>query len=187
MDFNMTLVAKTYDKSQESHLKKFCNECKILDYKNNENFQKIKLDKVNYCCVYDKDKIVAISGTHHEDYYTGKHDWGVWYRVVILPEYHTYFNQTRPYGSSSIAFRICLKENILFAKKHGADVFLFTTNLNNDQSPKMIRQNSHARMFEKLGIIKYLGERDIFCTPQNLWEININNYFNYIDKINENN
>ena len=48
MDFNMTLVAKTYDKSQESHLKKFCNECKILDYKNNENFQKIKLDKVNY-------------------------------------------------------------------------------------------------------------------------------------------
>ena len=24
-------------------------------------------------------------------------------------------------------------------------------------------------------------------TPQNLWEININNYFNYIDKINENN
>ena len=65
--------------------------------------------------------------------------------------------------------------------------FLFTTNLNNDQGPKMVRQNNHARVFEKLGIIKYIGEREIFYTPQNLWEININNYFNYIDKINENN
>jgi len=182
----MDLVAKIYDNSQQDELNNFCNECKKIGYKNNESLKKLKLDRVKYSCIYDKHKIIAISGTHHVDYYTGKHDWGVWYRVVILPEYHTYFNQTMPYGSSSIAFRICLKENILFAKKHGAEIFLFTTNLNNDQSPKMIRQNSHARMFEKLGILSYLGEREIFYTPQNLWKINIKSYFNYLGKLNVN-
>ena len=163
----------------DDRLLKFLDECERKGYYNNNTLESLKFD---WCldiggawfATVKNNKIISLSGIH-----PWANGWRALFRGVQL--------EARPIGLNrhhmqSYPFYSHLPQQIKFAFNNNIDIhndFVYiTTNTETDSSGKMTRINKTFYHLEKLGLVKNLGEHDVYNVKQNTWILNIENYNN---------
>lgn len=78
------------------------------------------------------------------------------------------------YHMQSYCFHSQLPYQIAFAKR--IKPIYITTNVYRDVSGKMKRMDDAFRIFDKLGLVSFVEQRDIFNAVQNIWRLNVDRY-----------
>jgi len=174
------IVCKKYDTSLEKDLKFFCNECEILKIKNNTSLKKLKLDIVEYFCLYDGDRMIGISGfSDKTEVCVLPGDWQLHYRLVVFPEYNNYFKRKSGLqGSCSLAYRVLQTECLKECKARGGKRFLYTTN---DNASMQMRR--HSIIGQKKGLNFFVEDRIIYNVQQTVWRIDYDAHFENMKNI----
>lgn len=158
----------TYD-TPELHA--FIEKCNTLNYKNNNSLKSMKfqwcLDNGGawYTTVDNDGNIISLSGIHpfRDGYRSLFRGVQLYPRDVGLNKYHM----------QSHCFYYQLPYQIEFA--NGSPVYI-TTNVTNDASGKMTRIDKTFHHLQRVGLVDYIVQEEIFNTLQNVWELNVEKY-----------
>ena len=155
----------------------FLQQCSEHGYKNNDTLSNLKFD---WCmdiggawfATYKDNKIISLSGIH-----PWANGWRALFRGVQT--------EARPIGLNrhhmqSYCFYSQLPLQMKFAFGNTVDFsndFVYiTTNTETDASGKMTRINKTFYHLERLGLVKNLGEHEIYNVNQNTWILNVDTY-----------
>lgn len=158
-------------------LYRFLQQCGEHGYKNNDTLESLKFD---WCidiggawfATYKDNEIISLSGIH-----PWANGWRALFRGVQI--------EARPIGLNrhhmqSYCFYSQLPLQMKFAFGNTIDIsndFVYiTTNTETDASGKMTRINKTFYHLERLGLVKNLGEHEIYNVNQNTWILNIDTY-----------
>lgn len=174
------MIVKLYQNEQYDNLKFFCHECEILGIHNNSEIENLKLDIVEYFCLYDGDRIIGISGfSDKTEACLQEGDWQLHYRLVVFPEYNNYYRPiSKLQGSCSLAYRLLQTECLKEIKKRGGKRFLYTTNDNASRAMK-----KHSLIGQKKGLNFYVDERRLYGVFQTIWKIDYDAHFKNLKNI----
>lgn len=164
---------------------KFCEECDVLGYKNNNSLKAMKFE---WCTdtggawwgAYDGDAIVSMAGIHpfEDGYRTMFRGAQTTSAIAGLSKTHM----------TSIPWRYIMPEQIAWAQSNNPDAPLYiTTNISNDASGKMNRTHRLFKLLEKQGIVDYVRDDEIFYTMQSVWKLNIGPYYKTLQEANNGN
>ena len=170
------------DKSHTKDVEVFCNKCKKLNYTNNQSLESIKYDKLDgkygiWVGTFDNNELISLSGVHR--LFDGVR---VHFRGATLPPY-----AAQGLGKNVVKqmfhYRYHLPFQIMWGYNNIKDCkFYITTNVKNtghlDRMDKIILPLS-----EKQGIVNYVGQDEVFYTIQNIWRVNVENYFNVLSSL----
>tara|TARA_B100000949_G_C14196603_1_gene414138 strand:+ start:55 stop:606 length:552 start_codon:yes stop_codon:yes gene_type:complete len=162
----------------------FCYECKKLNYTNNQSLESIKYDQLDgehgvwvgtfnhLDRQFRKSELMGLSGVHK--LFDGVR---VHFRGATLPQY-----APKGLGKNVVKqifqYRYHLPFQIMWGYKNIKDCkFYITTNVEKtDHLNKM--DKIILPLSEKQGIVNYVGQDEVFSTLQNIWQVNVENYFN---------
>ena len=157
--------------SETPKLHDFIEKCNTLNYKNNNSLKSMKfqwcLDNGGawYTTVDNDGNIISLSGIHpFRDGYRAL------FRGVQLYPRDAGLNK---YHMQSHCFYYQLPYQIEFA--NGSPVYI-TTNVTNDASGKMTRIDKTFHHLQRVGLVDYIVQEEIFNTLQNVWELNVEKY-----------
>lgn len=160
-------------------LNHFMLRCDLKGFKNNNTLQNLKFD---WCldvggawfATYKDNEIISLSGCH-----PWANGWRMLFRGAQM--------EARPIGlnrhhmqSYGFYYELPLQLQFAFGDEidFDNDFAYVTTNTDNDASGKMTRINKTFSHLEKSGLVKGLGESEVYGVTQNTWLLNINNYNN---------
>ena len=160
----------------------FCNKCKKLNYTNNQSLESIKYNQLHgeygaWVGSFIHGELMALSGVHR--LFDGVR---VHFRGATLPPY-----AAQGLGKNVVKqmfhYRYHLPFQIMWGYNNIKDCkFYITTNVKNtghlDRMDKIILPLS-----ENQGIVDYVGQDEIFYTLQNIWKVNVENYFNVLSSL----
>ena len=172
----------SFDHSKVSDLNQFCNQCKILGYKNNESLEAMRLDwcirsKGQFFLTYADKNLISISGCHPLPQVDNK-TFRILFRGATLKDYQNSLGVVNKYHLTSIPFYSHIPLQIKWGLTKGYNSFCITTNWNN---PDGIDSMSHShRVFqylERQGLVDCLIERvNLYSVDQTVWKLNIDRY-----------
>ena len=174
------IKVKLYRPDYIKQLQFFCHECKILNIDNNSSIENLKLNIVEYFCLFDDDRIIGISGfSNKTEACLQEGDWQLHYRLVVFPEYNNYYKPiSKLQGSCSLAYRLLQTECLKEIKKRGGNRFLYTTNDNASRAMK-----KHSLVGQKKGLNFYVDERRLYGVYQTIWQIDYDAHFENMKNI----
>lgn len=160
----------------------FCNKCKELNYTNNQSLESIKYNQLEgeygaWVGSFIHGELISLSGVHR--LFDGVR---VHFRGATLPPY-----AVQGLGKNVVKqmfhYRYHLPFQIMWGYNNIKDCkFYITTNVKNighlDRMDKIILPLS-----EEQGIVDYVGQDEVFYTLQNIWRVNVENYFNVLSSL----
>lgn len=179
MSYNISMIQTKQITVVDDTLNNFLEQCNNRGYKNNNSLESLKFD---WCldvggawfATYKHDEIISLSGCH-----PWVNGWRMLFRGVQT--------EARPVGLNrhhmqSYCFYEQLPLQLQFAFGDKIDIdndFAYiTTNTDNDASGKMTRINKTFSHLEKSGLVRGLGESEVYGVTQNTWLLNIIDYSN---------
>jgi len=168
-------------------LQTFCDYFKSNGIKNNESFESIKLDKMimpygQYFIGYDHDKkcIWNLMGIHHLPE-IHEHAWRCFFRGAQLPGYRLGTALTSDIFKVGFQLTYLIEMQVKFITEHDPNAEIFAST-NTPDAEKFARSQfidqNIAPMLVKRGVFtKHLENFVLYNTPQSIWKLNINKYF----------
>lgn len=178
------LIFKPYEPQDYNKLLEFCEKCKDLDFHNNVDLKAIKFDRMvmPYGMFFvgidtEKDIIFTLAGVHRLPEINDR-AWRCLFRGAQLPGYNVKFSKNMFDIAWHFSHLLYLQLTYIMRLENQSE-FYITTNIednNNGLSSKINKiMMPHV---EKTGIWKlYLSDELIYNTRQNVWKIDIDEYF----------
>ena len=171
------MISQLLDKSHTKDIKIFCNKCKQLNYENNQSLESIKYDKLDgnygiWIGTFNNDELISLSGVHK--LFDGVR---VHFRGATLPQY-----APKGLGKNVVKqifqYRYHLPFQIIWGYNNIKDCkFYITTNV--EKTGHLNRMDKVILpLSEKQGIVKFVRQDEVFSTLQNIWQVNVESYFN---------
>ena len=172
-------------------IEEFCETCKTLGFLNNKDLISIKWDWIQevgkyYIGIDRKNNKVFTMAGYHPLTQIDNNSWRILFRGAQLPGYAIGAfskNQLR----TSIHFSHILYYQILDILEINptAQIYMSTNVNTNLDAPKSARLNrSTTPILEKQGLITLeIKDIELYHTTQNLWRINVEEYFSQRSKI----
>jgi len=184
MKIEMKLLLKKFDNSLERKLQKFCDICKELGYENNSSFKSMKLDWIlevgEFWCALKNDEIIAVSGFHPLPEIHPK-AWRILFRGCELKSSDTFVGLGKAHWNS-IGFREFIP---IFIKRCPSEMLIITTNIDHDHSNGRSSKTHRAmKLMENQRLLINLGEKILYEKFQSIWQLNIEEYLNRRNKLN---
>ena len=179
MESEKRLTTVAYGPKYENDLRWFCQMCAKLGYINNTDFTKMKLDWCletggQFYLTYINNKLNAISGCHPLPE-VGPTTYRMLFRGVNLDG--NALQIVSKTHMNSVAFLLHIPRQIEWAKQHGADQFVITTNWVNPEIKSMEGSHRVMKLLERQGLVDCLIDKiELFYTTQTVWKINVKNY-----------
>jgi len=190
------LITKDY--CDYDDLQVFIDKCRKIGYRDHKNIKQLEIEETiekrwgKFFYTYKDNNIIAISGCHEFDImkFEPNVHWlqgmRVCFRGAQLPNEDTYRGLSK-YHMNSIPFREHVPLAIEWGKSIGYDRFFITThnwygtpaNLYRGPSRTQNRTNDAMKLLHKLNIVKHHGDMYIRNYLQNVWEINIDEYYRH--------
>lgn len=175
------MVIRPLLESDRDALLIFCNECAELGWKNNQDFDAIKLDKIKmpygqYFVATENNKIFSFAGVHKFPEIDNT-AWRCLFRGAQLPRYAPSWSMN--IFNSGIHFSYFLYEQIKFIQEIDPKAeFYITTNIDNESAGASSRLNKIMMpRLEGKGYVSLAKENFmLYNTLQNVWKVNIDNY-----------
>lgn len=179
------------DDSDLPALQIFCDECKELGLVNNQNFAALKLDQMKmpygqfFIAVDDQNKIYSLAGVHQLPEVNDR-AWRCLFRGAQLANYTPTWSMN--IFKSGIHFAYFLYHQLKFIQlidKHAE--FYISTNIENTDAGVSSRLDKimMPRLAKQGLCVKFRENFTLYYTQQNLWKINIDEYYrqraNYIE------
>jgi len=159
----------------------FCNECDKLGWKNNKDLKSIKLDKMQlpygkFFIALDRNKIVSIAGVHKLPEVNDK-AYRCLFRGAQLPGYTPAFSMN--FFNSGLHFTYFLYQQIKLIQSIEPNAeFYISTNINNYTGGKSSRMNSIMMPRQaRLGVWELSHTTMLYGVEQNIWRVNVSEYF----------
>lgn len=186
----LTTVGFTFD-----HIKaveKFCKECSLVGYKNNDSIKAMRLDWCldlggQFFLTYCNDRLISLSGCHPLPE-AGPSVYRILFRGATLPEYQNLSGALSKTHMNSIPFYHHAPRQINWAKVVEYSNYAVTTNHSNkDGIASMSKSHRVFKLLERQGIVKCLHENlRLFNNDQSVWTLNVDNYMTARDKFTSN-
>ena len=171
------MISQLLDKSHTKDVEIFCNKCKKLNYTNNQSLESIKYDKLDgkygiWIGTFDNNELISLSGVHK--LFDGVR---VHFRGATLPQY-----APKSLGKNVVKqifqYRYHLPFQIIWGYNNIKDCkFYITTNI--EKTGHLNRMDKIILpLSEKQGIVNFVRQDEVFYTLQNVWQVNVENYFN---------
>lgn len=156
---------------------KFCNKCKELGIDNNSSLEKMKWHEGTWFAAIDNGEIYSIAGYHKLD----SNSYRLLFRGAQLPNYNP-AKISKNFFKHSVHWSYLLHEQIkeLTVKDPTAKLYISTNTHKNNDAPSSYRLTRIiAPLMVKQGILTLEFEGiELFYTIQNLYRINVSQYFN---------
>lgn len=184
---NPDLVFRLLEESDYPALQTFCDYFKEKGLKNNDSFESIKLDKMKmpygqYFIGYDlkENRIWNLLGIHHLPE-IHEHAWRCFFRGAQLPGYRLGTALTSDIFKLGYQITYMIEMQIKFILEHdpGAEIFASTNTPKAETFARSQFIDQHiAPMLEHRGVFTKAREDFLlFNTPQSIWKLNIDKYF----------
>ena len=171
------IIVKEYTDDQQEKLKEFCETAKEHGLKNNSSFEAMKIQSIKYWVGYHENKIIAVSGIEE----CSGLECRTFVRAATLPPYHNVLGFGRDFASGSVIVRYVARKGIEYAHENGYALLFVSTNLNNNTSPWMTRNDKHAKRLCDLGVCTYIQTKELNHVMQNIYRLNYDRYIEYVD------
>lgn len=167
----------------DDSLTTFCKECSIAGYTNNISIATLKLSKGHdlpsdpqYWGLVVDNQLASISGCHS---YDDKHEiLRCLFRSATLPKYHNLITGTSKTHMNSAPFSLLLPKQIEWGLVNNYKQFYITTSHgSHDASGHMYRTHRALELLAKQGIVDYVRTEEYYYTPQTLWSVNLDRYW----------
>jgi hypothetical protein len=123
---------------------------------------------------FDTDGLIAVSGCHPLPE-VGTTTWRLLFRGVNLK--NNIFNIVSKSHMTSTGFFYHVLPQIEWARAHGGDQFVITTNWANPEIPSMEKSHRIFKLLERQGLVTCLIEKiNLFNTDQTVWQLNVDKY-----------
>ena len=160
-----------YQSKYESKIEKFFINCGVT---NNSNWKSLGTHKRNNSqlfLVFDKDIIVGMCYAHDfSEYYPNA--WRIFTRTATLPNYRGWKSPVKK-GMASAAG--CLAHTcsiqVDWAKYHGAEDILFTTNVEGGMSSSQKLGKFLHKVVKHDGSFEWYDKREIYHCNQDVWRL----------------
>lgn len=179
-----TILIKRLEEDDIPKLLIFCDKCKDIGLENNKDFVAIKLVEMvmpygQFFIAIDvkSDIIFSLAGVHYLPE-IGPNAWRCLFRGAQLPGYVPKWSMN--IFESGIHFTYFLYEQIKFIQSIDDHAeFYISTNVDNKKAGSSSRLNKTMMpRLANLGYIDLYKENfELYYTLQNVWKINIDNYF----------
>ena len=174
------LVVKLLDEDKLL-VKEFCNQCKVLNFQNNENLNKMKwewgLNNGGWFAAIADNKIYSLAGYHKLD---AANSYRVLFRGAQLPGYGSK-RVSKNIFSIMVHWTYLLNEQIkeILSLDPSAKIYISTNVDKNNDAPSSYKLSSTmAPLLVKQNLLSLEQENvELYYTKQNLWRLNINEYF----------
>ena len=160
----------------------FCVKCKQLNYENNQSLESIKYDKLNskygiWVGTFINDDLISLSGVHK--LFDGAR---VFFRGSTLPGYAPRKHLGKNILEQMFHIQYHLPLQLQWGEQQNIDKFYITTNINGDKHLGRM-DKIVLPLLEKQKIVEFVEETEVFYTQQNVWKINVDNYWSAYDLI----
>lgn len=177
----MQISVVKLDESYTDLLQKFCDECRILGYTNNSNFQSMKFNNVydlrevpTFFATMVNDEIAGVMGSHSLDNKSLR----VGFRGAALPRFNGIIKGLSKTHMTNLIWAPIMPELILDGLERGYhDFYITTSHTSHDVSGKMHRTHKAMKLLSKQGILEYAGIETYYFVPQTKWKFNLLRYF----------
>lgn len=184
---NPDLVFRLLEESDYPALRTFCDYFKEKGLKNNNSFESIKLDKMKmpygqYFIGYDlkENRIWNLLGIHHLPE-IHEHAWRCFFRGAQLPGYRLGTALTSDIFKLGYQITYMIEMQIKFILEYdpSAEIFASTNTPKAETFARSQFIDQHiAPMLERRGVFTKAREDFLlFNTPQSIWKLNIDKYF----------
>lgn len=184
---NPNLEFRILEEKDHLKLQDFCDYFKSKNIVNNESFKAIKLDKMKmpygqYFIGYDHgtDRIWNLLGVHHLPE-IHDHAWRVFFRGAQLPGYRLGDSLSTDIFKIGfqITYMIDLQIKFILDYDNRAEFFASTNTINAKPFAKSQFIDRYvAPALVKRGVFtKAFDNFDLYHTPQNIWKINVDKYY----------
>lgn len=170
------IQVKKYDPSMYKDLAQFCVKA-VNDGLLNNSLERMKLDTTHYWVGYYNNEIIHVNGLQEKD-----DGWWI-VRQATLHQYHGLLKLKKTFGASSMAFRYTLPALITWAQSVNNKPIYFSTNIDNHAGRWMTRVDRHIRKFCDMGVFSYIEPRVINGVEQQVYCLNIDEYWLYYDTV----
>jgi hypothetical protein len=183
MESKKRLITVPFSYSKISELERFCEECKNLGYKNNQDLEAMRLSWTmgnggKFFMTYLENDIVSISGCHPIPE-VGKKIYRLLFRGASLPAGQNWSGLISKSHMNSIPFFFHIPEQIKWAQELNYSRFVITTNWENADIRSMDASHRVLTILSRQGIVNCLvPEIELFDKKQTVWELNLEKYFN---------
>jgi hypothetical protein len=164
---------KTLEKEDLSELGVFCIKCQVFGYENNSSLKAMKYEWCKewgeYWGAFVDKRLVAVAGAHPLPE-VGPNAMRVLFRGCQVDELYKGLGK---YHMNSIPFRDILPYQI--AAYPDKDLYI-TTNVTHDASGRMNRTHRVMKLLDKLDIVQYNGNMELYYTEQSVWKLNVEKY-----------
>lgn len=157
-------------------LQRFCNECRLHGFVNNDTIEKHKLGWVKendgvMLAAYLNGDIISVAGCHRIE----GNSFRVCFRGAQIPERDTYKGISKLHFNS-IPWRVLLPGLIEWCDAKGAERLYVTTNTDNDKA-RLAHTNRALTLLSKQGIVTLDKTEEYFGVMQNFWLLNTGAYY----------
>lgn len=166
-------MIEVFELEDTNEIDDFCKICEMKGYNNNKSRKAMKYEWCkevgDYWGAYFNDELVSVAGAHPLPE-VGENAVRVLFRACQIVDLHKGLNK---YHMNSIPFRDILPYQILQYKDK--DLYI-TTNISHDASGKMNRTHKVMKLLDKMGIVKYTMDMELYHTDQSIWKLNVEKY-----------
>lgn len=160
-------------------LSEFCLSCQQLNYNNNTNLEKLKLEghsdlpsTPEYWGLVWNNRIHSLSGCFR----LNDIDLRCLFRSATVEKFSPVKSLSKTH-MSSVPFSLLLPFQIFSGLLQGCKNFFITTsNSDHDASGRMSRTHQAMSLLSKSGIVEFVKNDFLFNTYQTVWKINLTNY-----------
>jgi len=185
---NHNLTTRPLDKSSDLvALKRFCNQCRDLGWRNNESFLAMKLDEMElpwgqyWVAVTPDNHIVSVAGVHKLPE-IGVNAYRCLFRGAQLPGYSPEFSTNL--FNMGIHYAYFLYQQIVFIQNvNPLAEFYITTNVSSDTGASSSRMNNLIMPRQaRLGVWSLAHANFmLYNIVQNVWQVDVAEYFRQRD------
>ena len=175
------MMVKQVTPLMDSALKRFCDKCNELGYKNNDSLKAMKYEwlleqgGVWHCVTWGGleegyGDMLSLAGCHPLPE-VDDNAWRVMFRGVQLPKNYGY--GMSKYHMNALTWRHKLPKQLEFIGDKDAYI---TTNISNDASGKMNKIHRLFKNLNKLGMVEHHSDMELYNTEQSIWKLNKEKY-----------
>jgi len=167
----------------KADVESFCKECKkYYPTSNNISLDSIKYDQLNddygiWIGTFNNNKLISLSGVHK--LFDGVR---VFFRGATLPSYAPRKHLGKNIMKQMFHIQHHLPLQLQWGKEKKFNKFYITTNINVDKH--LHRMNKIILpLLERQGLVNFVEQKEVFYTQQNIWRINVDNYWRAYESI----
>ena len=174
---------------EEQHtplIEEFCAAADQAGYTNNASIRKMKFNgeydlgtTPAFWGILKDNKLMSISGCHLIPAVDGTlTSLRCLFRSATLPEHLSLIPGMSRNHMNSAPFSILLPYQLRWGIEHNCrDVFITTSHGDHDASGKMKRTHQTLELLSKNGLVKFHNTEILYSTPQTMWKLDINRYW----------